>query len=348
MTEAFDPDSVHDWLAGVWPASADSDLIKSGVNDDDCAVLKLDSSLIVVTTDYVNHDPIVLELGIGHYRELGRLLVASNLSDLCGTGARPRALLVGIMLSRHSSMEDFKELVRGADQEAKKWNVPIAGGDTKIGHQTIVSGTAIGSAERITDLFLAHDANPGDLIWSSGHLGSCAAAALGIAKKCMPAAWTTWAKQAITVPDLPLKKSQALSRSGFGNAGTDISDGLGADLEFICKKSHVGATIRADAIPVASEAIELASELKLPPWAFAFASGGDFQFLVTTPETAKAAVTKLGLTEIGTVTQSREMLIEFDHGQIAPLPTTGHKDVRGKSFVQEIAQLVSEASNAKA
>ena len=56
----------------------------------------------MITTDYLNSWPIVLELKIGDFYELGKLLVIANLSDLCGTGAKPLCFLSSIMLKRNS------------------------------------------------------------------------------------------------------------------------------------------------------------------------------------------------------------------------------------------------------
>src|SRR6266540_2926574 len=93
----LDPDDVPAWLAKLWSANSDSGVI-AGVNQDDCAVLSFGDELLVATIDFLNANPIALQLGIGDLYDLGRLLIASNLSDLCGTGAIPKALLTAITM----------------------------------------------------------------------------------------------------------------------------------------------------------------------------------------------------------------------------------------------------------
>src|SRR6266851_8216130 len=98
MSKLLDPDEMPRWIAGLWPYGRRPSGIVAGVNDDDCAVVRWDCRYLVATTDFLNAKPIAMELGIGSLWDLGRLLVASNLSDLCGSGALPVALLVGVTL----------------------------------------------------------------------------------------------------------------------------------------------------------------------------------------------------------------------------------------------------------
>jgi thiamine-monophosphate kinase len=128
----LDPDEAPIWLAKLWNTSLSEDVI-AGVDEDDCAVLFFSDSVLVATTDFLNASPIALQLGLGDLYDLGRLLVAANLSDLCGTGAKPRALLTAITMERGSSQEDFQRLALGIDEEARRWKVPVVGGDTKLG-----------------------------------------------------------------------------------------------------------------------------------------------------------------------------------------------------------------------
>jgi thiamine monophosphate kinase len=94
---SLDPDDVVAWLGKLWPSSGHPEIV-AGVDEDDCAVLSLKEQLLVVTTDFLNASPIALQLGIGDLYDLGRLLVDVNLADLCGSGAKPAALLTAITM----------------------------------------------------------------------------------------------------------------------------------------------------------------------------------------------------------------------------------------------------------
>src|SRR5262249_42033610 len=151
-------------LASLFATPHSDDLV-AGVNDDDCAVLRWNGAFLVLTTDYVNANPICLEFGLGDHATIGRLVVASNLADMLGTGATPKCLLLSVVMPRESETSTFLRLVSGAREEAARWHVPIVGGDTKLGKALAVCGTAVGAAPSEANLFLKFRVKPGEVIW---------------------------------------------------------------------------------------------------------------------------------------------------------------------------------------
>lgn len=180
MSDLLDPDAMPPALHSLLSSRHSDARVIADVNDDDCAVLPWGDSVMVVTTDYVNANPISLELGIGDLSTVGRLAVAANLSDLAGTGAAPKCLLLSVMMSRDATTKDFMQVIQGAREEAHKWDVPIVGGDSKLGKSNAVNATAIGTAPSADHLFLKFRARPGDQLWLSGFCGSTTAAVLGV------------------------------------------------------------------------------------------------------------------------------------------------------------------------
>lgn len=340
----LDPDAVPDWLSTLWPPAGRDPRIVAGVNEDDCAVMRWGEEYVVLTVDFLNSRPIAIQLGLGGLAEVGRLLVAANLADLCGTGAEPRALLIGATLERSASEEDFRNLMQGVHAEATRWGVPVVGGDTKLGADRALLAVALGSAQDLECLFLKSGGKAGDLLWCSGALGACNAAVLGLTHQKMPEEWQQWAKDSILIPNLPLAKSRAVSRARLGHAGIDISDGLGADLKRLCDASHVGAVVEAQRIPVEGSARDVAALMGIEPWALAFGCGGDFQFLVSTSREAMTAVEDLGFSLIGELTEAPEIRLRLSDGADVPLPESGHRDARNASFTDEILELVTVAA----
>ncbi len=160
-------------------------------------------------------------------------------------------MLIAVRLSRHEPGTAFDSLMKGVRHESRRWRVPVVGGDTKLGDSNALLGVALGSAHSRRNLFLKGAARPGDLLWISGEIGSCNAAVfVGLRNRRMSPAWERWARTAITTPKLPLMKSRKLSLAGLGRGGTDISDGLGADLQHLCLASGTGAIVDAERIPV--------------------------------------------------------------------------------------------------
>lgn len=345
MVEKLDPDDAPEWLAKMLSPTT-REFVMAGVNDDDCAVLQWNESLLVVTTDFLNASPIAVQLGFATSRDLGRLTVASSVSDLCGSGARPRAILVGAMLQHGTLKQDFRELMSGAKEAASQWNVDVVGGDTKLGSARSLFSVGIGDAKSPRNLFLKNGGKPGDLLWCSGPLGSCSAATVGLSKGGGTARWENWAKKTILNPQIPLQKSRELSDRRLGNGGIDISDGLGSDLHKLCRASRTGVVIDALSIPFDKHVAQFAAKSGIEPWCFAFGSGGDGQFVISTDPASKEKVSKLGMHLIGRLTVEPRLELQVGN-QAVQLPSTGHRDARGLPFSDEIVSLLTEVQNRK-
>jgi len=218
----------------------------------------------------------------------------------------------------------------------------VIGGDTKLGRSFAIVGVAMGSAGSSKNLFLKNGAKPGDIVWVSGCLGSCAAAVVGLKEGVKDQKWCAWAKRILSVPNVPIEKSLALSGLKLGRGGTDISDGLGASIHNLCDQSNTGAVIYADQIPVATPVLRIAKEKGISPWAFSFACGGDFQFLATTSPRDEAKLRELGFRSIGWITKSRMRSIRIAHHGDHALPSIGHRDSRQITFYEEILRLARE------
>lgn len=343
MRMTLDPDSMHSWLGHFFARDAEQRDVIAGVNDDDCAVVRSKSGYIVMTTDFLNSRPIAVELGIADPLTLGRLVVAANIADLCGSGATPAWMLVGVMLPRDADPRELRDIMRGAREEGRRCGVRILGGDTKLGSSRVLYGTAIGIARTKRQLFLKGAAKPGDDIFVSGHLGGVTAAVLALNSKNTSVAHAK-ARAALCQPSVPVAKSAKLARLGVANAGIDLSDGLGEAMQRLLDASEVGAEIEASYIPVASFARIVAHEMGVPPWTFAFALGGDFQFIVTAPARHRERIRKLGFQHIGTVTKRKHRLLRLPDDRRLPLPNLGHRDARAANFTDEAIYLVKEAT----
>jgi thiamine-monophosphate kinase len=234
--------------------------------------------------------------------------------------------------------------MRGIHDEARRWNVPVVGGDTKLGDSRSLLAVAIGHADDERELFLKNGAKPDDDVWVSGPIGGCNAATLLLCDGLVEGHYADWGRQAILSPQLPLEKSKALAARRIATGGTDISDGLGAALDSLCRSSEVSVVVSAATIPLAEEVKAVATELGVPPWSLVFPSGGDAQFLVTVPKSHFSVMHKLGFVKIGVVKPLDFSVLVLDDDREIELPVAGHRDRRGLSFADEIRTLVDEIS----
>lgn len=182
IEKALDPDTIVPWLASAFPRRTSPHVV-SGVGEDDCGVVRLGNTIAVLSTDFLNATPIAEQLGLGDERVLGRLVVAATLADLLGSGATPRALLVGVTVPHGYSERRFKKIMLGVREEADRWNVPVIAGDTKLAKARAVLTCGIGTVQSIKQLFLTNRAKAGDAILVSGFLGTCAAATCFVATR---------------------------------------------------------------------------------------------------------------------------------------------------------------------
>jgi len=313
--------------------------VLAGVGQDDCGVIETGSSLLVVSTDFINARPISLEYGIADRSAIGRLVVAHNLSDLCGSGATPTAMLVGITAERGSSRDEAQQIMCGVRDACAATGVPLIGGDTKLGRSWAVYGVAIGVAPDIEALFLKSRATAGEDIWISGKIGDCCGAMLALLDRPNDPETRQWAATAVADPVPPIAVSAAVSRKRLARAGTDISDGLAADLGDLCRSSGIGAEIEVGRIPVSPQLQAFAAAQRLPPWAYGLVLGGDMQFVVTAPPAHAGKLRELGLARIGTTTAAAGLTVHSG-GKVCSIPDLGHRDVRDLPFGDESRELL--------
>lgn len=335
---AFDPDLAQGWVQAALAVER-PDVIR-GAGEDDCAVLSISERIIVLTTDFVNFRPIALEMGIGGPFDLGRILVAANVSDLLGTGAKPLALMAGVAMPSSLENEFFQQIMLGVRAEADPGDLAVVGGDTKVSSSLSLFGVAVGTVEHTAELFTVDGGEAGDVIWTSGYVGSCSAAVLALSTPDTRPQLIEWARDVILQPSLPYRQSRMVATSHWGNAGTDLSDGLGADLHRLCHSSSVGAIVQASSIPIHPVAREIAATLGIEPFRLALGLGGDFQFVVTTKSTVRREMSNLGFIEIGRLEKGNAILLEMEDTSLTSLPGAGHRDARGLTFAQEVRHLL--------
>jgi thiamine-monophosphate kinase len=187
-----------------------------GIEDDAARVDGL-----VVTQDALVED-VHFRLGEISWRDLGFRAAAVNLSDLAASGARPKALLVGVCTPAHHSLQDMVDLYEGMAETG----VPVAGGDTTRASQLVINVTALGHAERTPG---RGGARPGDLLVVTGPLGG---------RPVRP----------------PVRVEEGVRLARHAHAMLDISDGLARDAGHIARRSGVCCVIDADRVPLAEGA----------------------------------------------------------------------------------------------
>ncbi|MBA3344815.1 MAG: thiamine-phosphate kinase, partial [Gemmatimonadales bacterium] len=139
---------------------------------DDCALLPLDDSVLVLSTDS-SVENVHFRLDWIEPAEAGWRSAASALSDLAAEGAEPLGLLAALVVPDRASDEDVTAFMSGVGGAGAAAGAPVLGGDLSSGAEWSAAITVIGrSRAPVTRA----GARQGDGLWVTGVLGGPRAA----------------------------------------------------------------------------------------------------------------------------------------------------------------------------
>ena len=236
-----------------------------------------------------------------------------NLSDLAAMGATPEAYLLAIAIPEGTDIPWLEAFAKQLGITQGRHNICLIGGDTvstpgPMSPMTVTI-TAIGHVPTGSALKRS-TAQPGDDIYVSGTIGDAALGlcVLGDTIKGLSDSSVQFLSDRYQYPQPRIKLGEALSMSGLVHAAWDISDGLKADLENICRASGVNAEIDADTIPLSAAA---SSALSMDTSCFdsIIFGGDDYELIFTMPPGNDQTLQELGqksttsITRIGHITK---------------------------------------------
>ena len=282
---------------------------------DDVAVLEFGGQSLVLT-----HDMIVEGV---HYRaddppgDVAWKLVAVNLSDLAGKGARPIGVLLGFALGEEGWDRTF---VEGLGTALHAFGLPLLGGDTVAMPQRaprVLGLTAIGAADGPVP---ARDgARPGDHLWVSGTIGDAGAGLkLLDAGRSEPEGLVERYRN----PRPRLEAGQLLAP--LAAAMMDVSDGLLIDAARMAQASGCRAEIELDTMPMSADLLGLAGGDRGARLE-ASTAGDDYELLLAAPASAAASILRIAdeiglpLSRIGGFAEGEGLKLT-DQGEAVSLP----------------------------
>ncbi|MFZ2652875.1 MAG: thiamine-phosphate kinase [Burkholderiaceae bacterium] len=249
---------------------------------DDCALLNFASGMqLAVSSDMLVQGRHFLSTVDA--TDLGHKALAVNLSDLAACGARPLAFTLALALP--SAEEGFLQgFSQGMLELAATHDCELVGGDTTQGPLTICI-TVFGEVP-IGQALLRSGARCGDDLYVSGSLGDARLALECLrGKVSLDGHGLRTARRAMERP-VP-RVSLGVALRGVATSAIDVSDGLLGDLGHILRRSVVGATVHADALPrsavLAAQTLDLQREYTL-------AGGDDYELLFSAPAQRSAQV----------------------------------------------------------
>lgn len=281
---------------------------------DDAAVISPSEEIELYTTDMMV-EGIHFDLSFTEPFHLGIKLISRNVSDIFAMGGRPEFLLLNLCLPGNIKEDFIEGLLEGLLHGTKIYGIVLAGGDVSLspGH-IFLSATIKGSSPRPV---LRSGARPGDRVYVTGNLGD-SACGLEILKR--KAEIKKDIKEPLIRKHLMPEPRPVHNRVKNINAMIDISDGLSIDLWRLCEESNVGAVIFEERIPLSKELLEASGILGLDHLKLALSGGEDYELLFTTDEKLNLN----GITEIGIITEKKEIKIIDKNGQQRNLSPEGY------------------------
>ncbi|WP_167149690.1 thiamine-phosphate kinase [Actinomyces sp. ZJ308] len=212
---------------------------------DDCAVLSFPDTRTAVSTDVlVEGHHFRTEWSTG--RDVGARAAAQNLADAAAMGARPVALVIGLVMPPATPVAWVRDFAEGLAQGCGPCGAGVVGGDLSGGESLVVAVTVLGDLEGRTPV-LRSGARPGDLVVHAGTLGRSAAglALLSAGPQVVAAverdgspAQARSCLAAFRAPTPALAAGPALADAG-ATSMMDVSDGLLRDAGRIARASGV-------------------------------------------------------------------------------------------------------------
>ena len=284
--------------------------LQRGIGDD-CAVLRLPRGHeALVTTDFS------LE-GVHFRRErhsaesVGHRCLARGLSDIAAMGGEPVAAFLSLAVPERLPQRWVDQFLRGFLALAKKFSVPLAGGDTAQSPAGVLADIVILGSVPAGTAVLRSGARPGDKLYVTGQLGASALVLSRFMAGRTKISERRNAAHFFPMPRIPA--GRALREEGIASAMIDISDGLSTDLGHLCQESRVGARIYAEQLPVTGGRANLR---------FALHGGEDYELLFSAHGIVPKSIAGVPIACIGEITRRRKIVL-IQGGKERALPAGG-------------------------
>ena len=227
---------------------------------DDGAIFDIEGKRLAFSTDSYVVDPIFFPGG-----NIGDLAVNGTVNDLAMCGATPLYLSVGLIIEEGFFTADLKKILKAMREAAKKADVLIVAGDTKVvpngaADKIFINTSGIGLIREGINIS-GHNACPGDKVIISGTIGDHGIAVLtqrqGMTFESPIQSDTTPLNHMVREMIAAIDQIHALRDPTRGGVGTSLNE--------IAAQSKVGIKIYEEALPIREEVLGICELLGLDP-----------------------------------------------------------------------------------
>lgn len=283
--------------------------------NDDAALINFGDHYLVATSDMLfksTHFPDEMTP-----ENMGKKVVAVNVSDLAAMGAKPIGIIVSLGLPRDMLLDDFDGLMNGIIDGCSEYEMMLIGGDTNESNELTICGTCLGIVRK-EDVLMKSGARVGDIVAVTGPLGLASAGFNVLFNNLKLNSKTEeFLVSHALCPKARSKEGILLAQTGSVTSTTDITDGLAKDIGELIEANHgkIGITVHENLLPIPDEVLEVAVKTNGNPLDMILYYGEDFELLLTINKDDFNQINDLiPLYNIGTVTSSGKIVLVSKKG----------------------------------
>ena len=257
---------------------------------------------IVLSMDTYNEG--VHYLNFKNPKFLIKKIIRSSISDLICKGVRPKYIFIsGSGNKNHFNKKNLKLISKSINEEQKKYNIKLSGGDTTKSKTSSFTIVSLGLSQKIVR---RNNVSIDEDIYVTGNLGDSFVGLQILKKKInINNNLNNYFIKKYFLPDIPISICKYLFN--FAKSSIDISDGLFDDLNKLINNQKIGYIIYSDKIPISRNLNKYLKKNDKNILKF-ISRGDDYQILFTSPKYMRKYIKKLSkrinlkITQIGSTT----------------------------------------------
>ena len=219
-------------------------------------------------------------------------ILRSSISDLICKGVKPKYYFIsGSGNNKTFSQSNLAKISKSLNQEQKKYNILLCGGDTVFSNKLSFTITSIGFSKKI---IFRNNAKLNDDIYITGNVGDSYTGLRILKNKInVNKNLKNYFEKSYYQPNLCYDLSNRLL--SFANTSIDVSDGLITDLEKLINKQKLSYKLFFKKIPISNNLNRLLNMKKFKKISF-ISQGDDYQILFTANPSKSRIISKTSKT----------------------------------------------------
>ena len=242
-------------------------------------------------------------------------IIRSSISDLICKGVQPKYYFISSSGNKKNfSKLNLSKISKSLNQEQKKYNIILSGGDTVFSNKLSFTITTIGFTNNIV---YRNKAKINDDIYVSGNLGDSYVGLLVLKNKInLNYLLRKYFINQYFMPNIQLKLTTQIKK--FANTSIDISDGLLTDLDKMINTQKLSYKLHFDDIPISKNLNKILNLKNLSKVNY-ISKGDDYQVLFTASKTKRGIIKRISsdngikLTKIGSIQRDSNKSLIVDH-----------------------------------